>query len=95
MSFELRFTPSAENDRASIKDPKRVKKVRNTLAKLANDPGYQGLATHRYEAFDKVYGNPVWESYVENRTPVAWRIWWAYGPERGQITVLMIGPHTN
>jgi hypothetical protein len=93
VSFELLFTPSAETDRDSITEPKRAKKVRNTLAKLANDPGYQGLATHRYVAFDKVYGHTVWESYVENQTPTAWRIWWAYGPERGQITVLMIGPH--
>jgi len=93
MSFTLFFTPSAQVDLDSIADPKRAKRVRNTLAKLAADPGYQGLATHRYEAFGKVHSKPVWESYVENRTSGAWRIWWAYGPERGQITILMIGPH--
>jgi hypothetical protein len=93
MSFALLFTPSAESDRDSITDPKRAKTVRNTLAKLANDPGYQGLATHHYVAFDTVSEQRVWESYVENQTSSAWRIWWAYGPEREQITVLMIGPH--
>jgi len=91
--FALFLTPSAQADLDSITDPKRAKKVENTLAKLAANPGYQGLSTHRYEAFDKVYGKPVWESYAENRTSSAWRIWWAYGPERGQITVLMIAPH--
>jgi len=40
------------------------------------------------------------DSYVENRTPGAWRIYWMYGPneirddvEIAVITVLMIGPH--
>jgi Txe/YoeB family toxin of Txe-Axe toxin-antitoxin module len=92
--FRLFFTPTAQEDYDSIRDAKRKKKVDRTLAKLSSDPGYQGLATHRYEALDGVYGHSnVWESYVENRTPGAWRIWWAYGPKRGQITVLMIGAH--
>jgi hypothetical protein len=38
----------------------------------------------------------VWDSYVENRTPGAWRIFWQYGPDEAGlrvITVLYIGPH--
>lgn len=42
----------------------------------------------------------VWDSYVENSTPEAWRIYWMYGPnevrhdaEVSVITVLVIG-HT-
>ncbi|MGQ0717546.1 MAG: hypothetical protein ACT4NP_09575 [Pseudonocardiales bacterium] len=42
----------------------------------------------------------VWDSYVENRTPGAWRIWRMYGPDEirdnqtvAVITVLGIGPH--
>lgn len=93
MPFSLFFTPTAQEDYDSIRDAKGKRKVDRPLAKLSMDPGYQGLATHRYEAMDRVYGHNVWGSYVENRTPSAWRIWWAYGPERGQITVLMIGPH--
>jgi hypothetical protein len=91
--FSISLTPSAQTDLDSIRDPKRRRRVDRTIVKLADDPGYQGLATHRYEAFDKVYGHNVWESYVENRTPSAWRIWWAYGKEQGTIVVLMIGPH--
>jgi hypothetical protein len=30
---------------------------------------------------------------VENDAPSAWRIWWFYGPDRGEITVVNIGPH--
>ena len=37
----------------------------------------------------------VWESYLENNTPAAGRIFWAYGPEQGDITVIGLEPHPN
>lgn len=33
------------------------------------------------------------QSYLENRTPAAGRLFWAYGPDAGDITVLAIEPH--
>jgi hypothetical protein len=38
-------------------------------------------------------GQPLWDSYVENHTPSAWRIFWHYGPGDGEITIVTIGPH--
>jgi hypothetical protein len=35
----------------------------------------------------------VFESYVQNRTPGAYRVFWCYGPEQGQITIVAITPH--
>jgi len=35
----------------------------------------------------------VWQSYLENRTPAAGRIFWAYGPGKGEITILAVEPH--
>lgn len=35
----------------------------------------------------------MWESYVENNTPSAWRIWWFDGPGDEVITVVDVGPH--
>jgi len=38
----------------------------------------------------------VWDSYVENKTPGAWRIFWHYGPDEADqkvITILAITPH--
>lgn len=94
MSFELFFSPEAMEVLLAIEgDEKRARKVARCLAKLESNPHHPSLNSHRYEAFDKVWGVPVWESYVENRTPSAWRVWWAFGPDRGQITVLDIGPH--
>lgn len=33
------------------------------------------------------------QSYVENNTPGAWRIFWEYGPGARQITVLAVSKH--
>ncbi|BAZ21137.1 hypothetical protein NIES4073_20150 [Kalymmatonema gypsitolerans NIES-4073] len=35
----------------------------------------------------------VFEAYVENNTPSAWRIFWYYGPDQSFITVWAIAPH--
>ena len=35
----------------------------------------------------------MWEVYVENRTPSAWRVWFWYGPGQGEISILAIAPH--
>jgi hypothetical protein len=35
----------------------------------------------------------IFQSYLENRAPAAGRIFWAYGPQQGDITVLAIEPH--
>jgi hypothetical protein len=38
-------------------------------------------------------GEKVFEAYVENRTPGAYRIFWYYGPQSGEITVFAMTPH--
>ena len=37
----------------------------------------------------------VWESYLENDTPGAGRLFWVYGPDKGDITVIGLEPHPN
>jgi hypothetical protein len=74
--------------------PRRAKEIATAVRLLEDDAvGHPGLASHRYETLDDFFGERVWESYVENKTPSAWRMWWFFGPERNQITVLDIGPH--
>jgi hypothetical protein len=36
-------------------------------------------------------GEDVWESYAENKTPAAFRVFWCYGA--GVITILAIIAH--
>ena len=35
----------------------------------------------------------VWQSYLENNTPKAGRIYWVYGPDKGDITIIGLEPH--
>ncbi|MFT4010372.1 MAG: hypothetical protein QM655_10065 [Nocardioidaceae bacterium] len=74
-------------------DAVRAKKVKRTLQLLADNPRHPGLHSHRYVGLDDVFGASIWESYVENRTPSAWRLWWFFGPGEDEISVVDLGPH--
>lgn len=89
------LTAEAERtlDTLRRRDVRRHRRLAKALALLEQDPSYPSLVTHRFEGVEGPGGEPVWESYVENRTPSAWRIWWFYGPDSGEITVVAIGPH--
>ncbi len=75
------------------RDIHRYRRVIKCLGLLEQDPKYPGLASTRYQTLFSATGEPIWESYVENHTPSAWRVWWYYGPEAGTITVVDLGPH--
>lgn len=97
--FELRFTPEAARVLAALEADatytKKLKKVRKCLGLISTNPRHPGLESHDYESLEGPNGEKVWESYVENETPGAWRVWWWYGPERHQISILTIGPHPD
>ena len=76
----------AQNDR-------KVDKVRKALALMETNIRHHGLHTHLYSAREGNNGEKVFEAYVENHTPGAYRIYWHYGPGQGIITVLAITPH--
>lgn len=52
-----------------------------------------GLHSHEIEALCKRYGMKVWQSYLENKTSGAGRIYWVYGPEKNDITIIGLEPH--
>lgn len=105
MAYELRFAPAAAQTVQGLVNggqatAVKLKKVRKALGFLQTDPTYPGLHSHLYQHFPGLEKGKVWDSYVENRTPGAWRIYWMYGPnetrdevEVAVITVLVIGPH--
>ncbi len=37
----------------------------------------------------------MWQSYLENNTPSAGRLFWVYGPEKKDITIIGIEPHPD
>lgn len=73
----------------------KFRKVAKALRLLGDNPRHPGLNVHRYQNKFGPNGERVWEAYVENRTPGAWRIFFWYGPETAQITILAIGPHPD
>lgn len=95
--YVLRYTSEARRVIDSLALPqyeRKLKKVRKTLALLQQiGPRHPGLNSHPYQSIPGPGGATLWESYVENRTPSAWRIWWIYGPASDEITVVTIGPH--
>ncbi|MHA6805953.1 hypothetical protein [Salinifilum ghardaiensis] len=98
--YHLLFTGEAEKVLEDLENSTsyraKRKKVAKALQKLRDaGPGYPALQSHKYESMRGLDGEDVWESYVENRTPGAWRIWWYYGPRADAITILTIGPHPD
>lgn len=83
---DLEFDPD-------LKDLAKFKKVRKCLAYLQANPRHPSLETHEYRSIQGENGERVWEAYVENKTPGAWRVFWHYGPSKGQITIIAITPH--
>ncbi len=69
------------------------KKWGNALIKLADDPFYPGLKTHEIEPLSKRYGMKVWQSYLENHKSGAMSMYWVYGPDQKDITVIGLEPH--
>jgi hypothetical protein len=95
MDFKLRFSRLAARQLTELQksDARKHTRVTKCLGLLGVDPKYPGLHSHRYEKLDEVQGEKIWESYVENRTPGAYRIFWHYGPGESDITIVAITPH--
>lgn len=98
MPFVLRFTKEAVRTLEDLKrrDERKYRKVGRCLVKIAADPRSPGLNSHLIRSMTCPEGRPVWESYVENNTPGAWRVFWCYGPDEPEvpiITVIAITPH--
>lgn len=97
MPFSLIFTRQALDDLAILENTphlaKRLKAVRKALGYLENNPRHPGLNTHKYTSLTGANGEEVFEAYAENKTPVAYRIFWHYGPNKDVITIIAITPH--
>ena len=90
---DLTSRVSARN--ATDDETKLYKKLGKALKHLSHNPRHPGLESHEISSLTKRYGMNVWQSYLENRTPGAGRIFWVYGPGRKDITVIGLEPHPN
>lgn len=102
---KLRFTHTADEQLSQIEDNPALKdvlkQVRKTLGYLETNLRAKSLQTHEFEALTKRYGKNVFEAYVQQNTPGAYRTFWHYGPDEigknGEriaiITIVDITPH--
>lgn len=93
---KLIYTDKAKENLVKLKKQgqfEKLKKIKQTLEKISDNPRYSGLHTHKYKGIKGYNGEDVFQSYVENRTSGAFRIFWHYGPEERVITIAAITPH--
>ena len=98
--LELAARKSLEN-RQKLKTAKAskqeglFKQVVKCVELLQANPRHPGLNTHEYNSIENPYDpdTKVFEAYVQNRTPGAYRIFWCYGPQKNEITIIAITPH--
>ena len=74
-------------------EEKFFKKLVKALGYLSANPRHNSLSSHEISDLSRKYGLKIFQSYLENNTPGAGRIYWTYGPDAGDITVLAIEPH--
>jgi len=76
-------------------DPSGNLPVEKCVRLLLENPKHPGLRTHEFFSIEHPYekGAKVFEAYVQNRTPGAYRLFWCYGPDKGEITIIAITAH--
>ncbi len=79
----------------ATKDEGLFKQIHKCIQHLIRNPKHPGLATHEYHSLANPYDRKgkVFEAYAQNDTPGAYRVFWCYGPDRRQITIVAITPH--
>jgi hypothetical protein len=95
--FEIFLTDQARSQLKKIKADKglakRYKAVAKAIRFLSANPRHPGLQTHEFSSLKGPEGEKIFEAYAEQSTPAAYRIFWYYGPDKDQITIVAITPH--
>ena len=79
----------------SSKQEGLFKQVKKCIDLLLENPRHPGLNTHGFKSQPHPYNKDekVFEAYAQQKTPAAYRVFWCYGPEQGQITIITITSH--
>lgn len=97
--FELIFTRRAQEELERLEGSTRhaglVRQVKKTLGFLQTNPRHPSLQTHVFHSLEHPYRSQekVFEAYVQQNTPAAYRLFWCYGPATRQITLIAVTPH--
>jgi len=95
--FELQWTDEAKATYKLLKDDPsekaRYRAVKKTIKLLAGNPRHPGLQTHPFLSLNGPNGEKVFEAYAQQKTSAAYRVFWYYGPSKGEMTIFAITPH--
>jgi hypothetical protein len=95
--FEIFLTDEAKIQLERLKKDKGLGKRYNAVKKairfLSENPRHKNLKTHEFTSLGGPKGEKIFETYAEQSTPAAYRIFWYYGPSKKQITIIAITPH--
>lgn len=96
MHFKLQFSEEAFLKLKELEADKSkkglLKQVRKILGFMETNLKHPSLNTHKFPSLTCELGD-IFETYAQNNTPGAYRIFWAYGPGKGKIYILSIAPH--
>jgi len=95
--FEIFLTDEARNQLEGLKKDRGLEKRYNAVKKairfLSQSPRHKSLRTHEFTSLIGPKGEKIFEAYAEQSTPAAYRLFWYYGPNKNQITIIAITPH--
>ena len=98
MNFFLSFTPTAKANIRELKESphleKRFRAVSKALRFLQENPRHPSLQTHEFSSFKGPHGEKVFEAYAEQDTPAAYRIFFFYGHQKGEIVIVAVTSHS-
>jgi len=97
MKFKLGFSEEACDQLDHLEGTKSkkavLKAVYKTLGLMESNLRHPSLNTHKFTSLSGPNDEEVFETYAQNKTPGAYRIFWYYGPPKGVITIAAIIPH--
>jgi hypothetical protein len=84
-----------QGKKKSSKPEGLFKQVHKAVQLLIGNPKHPGLKTHVYDSLEHPFDRKgkVFEAYAQNDTSGAYRIFWCYGPNAGEITIIAITSH--
>lgn len=95
--FEIFLTDQAKKQLDRLKADKGLEKryeaVKRTIHLLAENPRHKSLETHEFTSLKGPQKEKIFEAYAEQSTPAAYRVFWYYGPDANQITIVAITSH--
>lgn len=73
----------------------KFKKAKKAIRMMREaGPAYPSFCTHQMNDLKGPGDETIWNSYVENNTSQAWRMYWIRRPD-GAIQIVSIGPHDH